>query len=67
LQILSRPGLEITSVVAAGIGAAHAESIAHRLDLPAIDFATLIGTPAEYRLAATRYAPAVAVALLAGT
>ena len=38
LQVLSRPGLEIASVVAAGIGAAEGETIAHRLGLPCMTF-----------------------------
>jgi probable H4MPT-linked C1 transfer pathway protein len=64
LQVISRPGLEITSVVSAGIGASVAEAIAARLALPHVDFGTLIDAPVEHRLWATRCAPAVAVALL---
>ena len=64
LQVLSRPGLEIASVVAAGIGAAEGETIAHRLGRPCVTFGDLIDAPAEHRLWATRCAPAVAVALL---
>jgi probable H4MPT-linked C1 transfer pathway protein len=64
LQVLSRPGLDITSVVSAGIGAPEAEIIAARLGLPCVDFGELIGAAAEHRLWATRCAPAVAVALL---
>jgi (4-(4-[2-(gamma-L-glutamylamino)ethyl]phenoxymethyl)furan-2-yl)methanamine synthase len=64
LQVLSRPGLEVTSVVAAGIGAGVAEVIARRLGLGCITFGALIGADAGLCLAATRYAPAVAVAML---
>jgi probable H4MPT-linked C1 transfer pathway protein len=66
LQVASRPGLAISSVVTAGIGASTASAIATRMDLPAVDFGALIGAPAEHRLWATRCAPAVAVALLQG-
>lgn len=65
LQVLSRPGLEITSVVAAGVGASAASEIARRLDLQCIPFGDLIAADAHCRLNATRYAPAVAVAMLA--
>jgi len=64
LQVASRPGLTIASVVTAGIGAPAASAIATRMELPAVDFGTLIDAPAEHRLWATRCAPAVAVALL---
>jgi (4-(4-[2-(gamma-L-glutamylamino)ethyl]phenoxymethyl)furan-2-yl)methanamine synthase len=64
MQVLSRPGLEVTSVVAAGIGAPVAENIARRLGLPSITFGALIGADAGLCLSATRYAPAVAVAML---
>jgi probable H4MPT-linked C1 transfer pathway protein len=64
LQVLSRPGTEITSAVAAGVGAADAALIASRLPLPCVTFGELIGAPAELQLWATRCAPAVAVALL---
>jgi probable H4MPT-linked C1 transfer pathway protein len=64
LQVLSRPGLAVSSVVAAGIGATVAETVAARLGLAVTDFGTLIEAPTEYRLWATRCAPAVAVALL---
>jgi hypothetical protein len=64
LQVQSRPGLEISSVVTAGIGASAAEAIAARLGQPAIDFGSLIEAPDEHRLWATRCAPAVSVALL---
>jgi len=67
LQVLSRPGLEISSVVTAGIGAEAAEAIAVRLNQPAIDFGSLIEASAEHRLWATRCAPAVSVALLQPT
>lgn len=64
LQVLSRPGSEVNSVVLAGIGALQAEKIAIRLGLPACVFGTLIDTEDDQRLWATRCAPAVAVALL---
>ncbi len=64
MQVLSRPGLEIASVVAAGIGAPVAEVIARRLGLTCVPFGTLVDADKTCRLAATRYAPAVAVALL---
>jgi len=64
LQVLSRPGLDVTSIVAAGIGAADAEAIAARLGRPCVTFGALIDAPAEHRVWATRCAPAVAVALL---
>ncbi|HVZ03702.1 hydantoinase/oxoprolinase family protein [Hyphomicrobium sp.] len=64
LQVQSRPGIEIASVVTAGIGAKTAAKIAERLSLPCSDFGTLIGAPDAQRLWATRCAPAVAVALL---
>jgi probable H4MPT-linked C1 transfer pathway protein len=67
LQVLSRPGLEISSVVTAGIGAGVAEAIAARLNQPAIDFGSLIEAPDDHRLWATRCAPAVSVALLQQT
>lgn len=65
VQVLSRPGLQVDSVVAAGIGAPVAEVIARRLGLPSVTFGELLGADASCRLAVTRYAPAVAVALLA--
>jgi hypothetical protein len=34
------------------------------MELPAVDFGTLIDAPEEHRLWATRCAPAVAIALL---
>ena len=64
IQVLSRPGLEIDIVVAAGIGAPVAHAIANRLGLGCIDFGEFIGADADVSLAATRCAPAVAVALL---
>lgn len=64
LQVVSRPGVTIASVVTAGIGASAASAIATRMELPVVDFGTLIDAPAEHRLWATRCAPAVAVALL---
>jgi probable H4MPT-linked C1 transfer pathway protein len=65
IQVLSRPGIEIKSVIAAGVGAPVAELIARRLGLPCVSFGALIGADETCRLNATRYAPAVAVALLA--
>ena len=66
MQVLSRPGVNVSGgVVAAGIGASEVEEIARRLGLTAITFGALIDAPPELGLAATRYAPAVAVALLA--
>jgi probable H4MPT-linked C1 transfer pathway protein len=64
LQVLSRPGGDVKSVVLAGIGAQHVETIAVRLGLPAIEFGDLIEADPTQRLWATRCAPAVAVALL---
>lgn len=66
LQVISRPGASVSGgVVAAGIGADDVEEIARRLGLPCITFGELIEAPPELRLPATRYAAAVAVALLA--
>jgi (4-(4-[2-(gamma-L-glutamylamino)ethyl]phenoxymethyl)furan-2-yl)methanamine synthase len=64
LQVLSRPGLKVTSVVAAGIGAPVADVIAQRLGLPCTMFGDLIGADARLSLSATRCAPAVSVAML---
>lgn len=63
LQVLSRPGLDVTGVVAAGTGAPVAEAIARRLGLSCVTFGSLIDAPVEHRLWATRCAPAVAVAM----
>jgi probable H4MPT-linked C1 transfer pathway protein len=65
LQVLSRPGLEVTSVVAAGIGAPVAEEVARRLGLACITFGDLVNADPNCRLWATCCAPAVAVAMLA--
>lgn len=66
LQVLSRPGLNLSGgVVAAGIGAATARDVARRLGLDCVDFGAIVGATETLRLDATRYAPAVAVALLA--
>jgi probable H4MPT-linked C1 transfer pathway protein len=65
LQVLSRPGIEVTRVVTAGIGAHEAANIAARLGLPAITFGELVNADETCRRHATHYAPAVAVALLA--
>jgi (4-(4-[2-(gamma-L-glutamylamino)ethyl]phenoxymethyl)furan-2-yl)methanamine synthase len=64
MQVLSRPGLEVTSVVAAGIGAPVAEVIARRLGLGCITFGALIGADAGLRLSATRCAAAVSVGMM---
>jgi (4-(4-[2-(gamma-L-glutamylamino)ethyl]phenoxymethyl)furan-2-yl)methanamine synthase len=64
IQVLSRPGLELTSVVAAGIGAPVAEIIAQRLGLPCMTFGEVINAELKSRLWATRCAPAVSVAML---
>lgn len=65
MQVLSRPGLDVSAgVVAAGTGAYVAESVARRLGLPCTDFGELAGADLEQRLWATRCAPAVAVAML---
>lgn len=64
-QVLSRPGIEVTSAVAAGIGAPVSEIIARRLGLPSATFGSLVEAPPALRLDVTRHAPAVAVALLA--
>lgn len=64
LQVLSRPGTAVSSVVAAGIGASVAINLAARLGYPAIEFGNLIGAPTELSAWATRCAPAVSVALL---
>ncbi|MFN0219286.1 MAG: hydantoinase/oxoprolinase family protein [Hyphomicrobium sp.] len=64
LLVLSRPGVEVTSVVTAGIGESDAAEIAQRLSRPAITFGELIGAEPSCRTWATRCAPAVAVALL---
>ncbi|MGE0053028.1 MAG: hydantoinase/oxoprolinase family protein [Hyphomicrobium sp.] len=65
MQVLSRPGLTVTSVVAAGIGAPVAEVVARRLGLSTVTFGGVIDAPVEHRAWATRCAPAVAVALTA--
>ena len=64
IQVLSRPGLEITHVIAAGIGAPVAHAIANRLGLPCTDFGDLIDADPSCRLWATRCAPAVVVGML---
>ena len=63
LQVLSRPGSDVRSVITAGIGAPLMDKIAIRLGLPAIEFGALIDAEAQ-QLWATRCASAVAVALL---
>jgi len=64
LQVLSRPGTTVDAIVAAGIGARAVHRFAARLDLPVANFGSLIGATGELGEAATRYAPAVSVALL---
>ena len=64
IQVLSRPGLEVTHVIAAGIGAPVAHAIANRLGLPCTEFGDLINAAPDCRLWATRCAPAVAVGML---
>ncbi len=64
IQVLSRPGLAVSTVVAAGIGWPLVATIAANLRVPAVrTFGELIGAPEALRTAATCYAPAVAVAL----
>jgi (4-(4-[2-(gamma-L-glutamylamino)ethyl]phenoxymethyl)furan-2-yl)methanamine synthase len=65
LQVLSRqPPRGPLRIITAGIGDRVAAEVARRLDLPALSFADLIKAPARWNLAATRCAPAVALALL---
>jgi probable H4MPT-linked C1 transfer pathway protein len=65
IQVISRPGLDVSGgVIAAGIGAPVAEAIARRLGLPCTTYGDLIDAPVEHRLWVTRCAPAVAVALI---
>jgi len=64
LQVLSRPGTSVASVITAGIGADVAKEIASRLELPGISFGDLIEADEDQRLWATRCAPAVAAGLL---
>ncbi len=67
-QVLSRPGVNVSGgVVAAGIGAGEALEIARRLGLACVAFGELIEAPTELSVAATRYAAAAAIALLAAT
>ncbi|MGQ0456593.1 MAG: hydantoinase/oxoprolinase family protein [Hyphomicrobium sp.] len=67
IQVLSRPGAGVTSVIAAGIGADEVDEIARRLALPCKSYGDLIGAEASCRDWAMRCAPAVAVALLAAS
>jgi (4-(4-[2-(gamma-L-glutamylamino)ethyl]phenoxymethyl)furan-2-yl)methanamine synthase len=64
IQVLSRPGLVITSVVAAGIGAPVAEALARRLGLTCMTFGDVTGADTSCRLWATRCAAAVSVGML---
>lgn len=66
IQVLSRPGIDVDCVVAAGIGAPVVDAIARRLGLASVAFGDLIDADDTCRRDATHYAPAVAVALLAG-
>lgn len=63
LQVLSRPGQRIERVVTAGIGADEAQDVARRLGLPSVSFGSLLSADGRLALHATRFAPAVAVAL----
>lgn len=66
VQVLSRPGLDVSGgVIAAGIGAPVAHAIANRLGLSCMAFGDLIGATGDMARDATRYAPALAVAMLA--
>ncbi len=66
MQVLSRPGLDSSGgVISAGVGAAIAAEVAHRLGLECLTFARLLETPRELERAVTHHAPAVAVAMLA--
>lgn len=64
LQVLSRPGADVTHVVTAGIGASVAGEVAKHLGLPSSTFGDVIEAHEGCRLDVTRYAPAAAVALL---
>ena len=63
IQVLSRPGLDVDCVVAAGIGAPVAAAIATRLGLPSMTFGALVPVVVAWRLAVSRYVPDAAVAL----
>ena len=66
--VLSASGLPAAApVVAAGIGASEAAEIARRLGRPSLTFGELAGADPATQPWATAAAPAVAVALLAGT
>lgn len=66
LHVMSRPGTHITRVVTAGVGAGEAKLVADRLGLPSLAFGELIPCASpEVQAAATAYAPAVALAVLA--
>lgn len=66
--VLSASGLDAAApIVTAGIGAREGAEIARRLGRTAIDYGTLVGAEPAARGWATAAAPAVAVALLAGT
>ena len=66
IQVLSRPGVDVSGgVVAAGIGASDVAMIAQRLRLSCTTFGDLIGAGGDVSLSATRFAPAVAVGMLA--
>jgi (4-(4-[2-(gamma-L-glutamylamino)ethyl]phenoxymethyl)furan-2-yl)methanamine synthase len=65
LQVISAaPPRGPWTIVTAGIGAGMADEVARRLDMPSVRFGNLIKASAGTREAATRYAPAVAVAML---
>ena len=66
IQVLSRPGVDVSGgVIAAGIGAHDVALIAQRLGLACMTFGDLIGASGAVSLSATRHAPAAAVAMLA--
>ena len=66
-QVISRnPELHEAKVVAAGIGSDVAAALAGRLGLSCVTFGELVNATGNCRRAATRSAPAAAVALLVG-
>lgn len=66
-QVLSRaPHVAGHTIVAAGIGAGVVATVAERLGAPCVTFGELTGAAADAAAWATRCAPAVAMAMLAG-
>ncbi len=66
IQVLSRPGVDVSGgVIAAGIGARDVALIAQRLGLACMTFGELSGASGDVSRDSTRYAPAVAVGMLA--